>query len=72
MRMASKAMYVLSYLALQGADKEGLEGFAGLVRVTDILESLGGVLASDVKKDLLTTAVYHERKKNRSAHVSSF
>lgn len=64
-------MYVLSYLALQGADKEGLKGFAGLVRVTDILESLGRVLASDVKENLLATAVYHE-KKPRLAHVSPF
>lgn len=52
----------LSYLALQGADKEGLEGLAGLIRVTDILESLGRVLATDVKENLLTTAVYHKRK----------
>lgn len=50
-----------SYLALQGADKEGLEGLAGLIRVTNILESLGRILTTDVKENLLTTAVINKR-----------
>ena len=46
-----------AYLALQVTDIELLEGLAGLVAVADILESLGGVLASNVEQDLLATTV---------------
>lgn len=45
-----------TYLSLQGADKEPVEGLASFVAVTDILESLGGVLTSNIEHDLLTTA----------------
>lgn len=45
-----------TYSALQVANKELVQGLASLVTVADILESLGGVLATDVKNDLLTTA----------------
>jgi hypothetical protein len=38
----------LAYLALQCADLELLERLPGLVTMTDILESLGRVLAADV------------------------
>lgn len=46
-----------TYVALQSAHLELLERLPGLIAVADILESLGGVLAADVEKDLLTTAV---------------
>lgn len=45
-----------AYLALQVADEQTLEDLARLVRVADILESLGRVLATNVEEDLLTTA----------------
>lgn len=44
-------------LALQSADEELVKTLAGLVRVADILESLRGILASNVKYNLLTTRV---------------
>jgi hypothetical protein len=44
------------YLSLQSTNKEPVEGLTGLVAVTDILESLGGVLTSNIEHDLLTTA----------------
>lgn len=47
-----------TYHALHTADKQTVEDLTGLVGVTDILESLGTVLATDIKEDLLTTAVY--------------
>lgn len=47
-----------TYHALHAADKQTVKDLTGLVRVTDILESLGTVLATDIKEDLLTTAVY--------------
>lgn len=47
----------LSYLALQGSDLEGLECLAGLVAVANILERLGGILAGNVEKNLLTAAI---------------
>jgi hypothetical protein len=37
-----------SYLALERTNEHWLEGLAGLVAVTDILERLGGILAGDV------------------------
>lgn len=46
-----------TYAALESADKQTLEDLASLVTVAYILECLGGVLAADVKKDLLTTGV---------------
>jgi hypothetical protein len=45
-----------AYLALQGANKQTIEDLARLVRVADILERLGRVLATNVKEDFLTTA----------------
>ena len=48
---------VLAYLALQGADLEGLEGLTSLIGVADVLESLSRVLATDIEEDLLTAAV---------------
>ena len=44
------------YLSLQSTNKEPVEGLTGLVAVTDILESLGGILAADVEKNFLATA----------------
>lgn len=44
------------YHALEVTDEETVEDLAGLVRVTDVLEGLGSVLAGDVEEDLLTTA----------------
>lgn len=38
----------ISYLALEGSNFELRKGLAGLVAVADVLEGLGGVLASDV------------------------
>lgn len=50
-----------TYGALQNANLELLERLAGLVAVADILKGLGGVLAANVEKDLLTTTVGRER-----------
>ncbi len=50
-----------TYGALQNANLELLERLAGLVAVADILKGLGGVLAANVEKDLLTTTVERER-----------
>jgi hypothetical protein len=47
---------VSSYLSLESADDQPVEGLASLVTVADILESLGGILTSDIEHDLLTTA----------------
>lgn len=47
----------VTYLALQGADEELVESLAGLVGVANILESLSGVLTSNIKDDLLTTTI---------------
>lgn len=44
-----------AYRALQGADEKLVEALAGLVGVANILESLGGVLAGNIKDNLLTT-----------------
>jgi len=46
-----------TYSALENSDLELLKGLAGLVAVADILKGLGGVLATNVKEDLLTAAV---------------
>jgi hypothetical protein len=42
--------------ALQGADKKLVKGLTGLVAVADILESLGGILAGNIEKNLLATS----------------
>jgi hypothetical protein len=47
----------IAYHALHGADKQTVENLTRLVGVADILEGLGTVLATDVQKDFLTTAV---------------
>jgi len=44
-------------LALDGADEEALEDFAGFVAVADVFEGFGGVLAADVEHYFFTTAV---------------
>lgn len=46
-----------TYQALHAADKKTFEDLAGLIGVADILEGLGAVLATDIEKDFLTTAV---------------
>lgn len=48
---------VITYTALQVANVELVEGLAGLVTVADILKGLGGVLATNVEDDLLTTTI---------------
>lgn len=45
-----------AYLALQIANEQLAKSLASLVAVTDILESLGGILAGDIEQNLLTTA----------------
>lgn len=45
-----------THLALQGADVVLLEGFPGLVTVSDVFESLGRILAANIQQDLFTTA----------------
>ena len=47
-----------TYQALQDADLELGESLAGLVTVSDILESLGCVLATNVKEHLLAATVF--------------
>lgn len=42
-------------------DVEGLQSLASILRVTDILERLGGILASLGEKHLITTRVLHVR-----------
>lgn len=49
----------MAYLALQLADLEGSKEFPGLVAVADVLEGLRGVLARNVKQDLLATTKDH-------------
>lgn len=44
-------------VTLQGTDDELLKSLAGLVTVADILESLGGVLAGNIEKNLFTTGM---------------
>lgn len=46
-----------TYHALQCADLDALEDLAGLVAVSNILESLRGILSGNVEKDLLSTSV---------------
>jgi hypothetical protein len=46
-----------TYQSLQVADEQTLEDLARLVAVADVLEGLGGVLATDVEEDLLTTTI---------------
>jgi hypothetical protein len=46
-----------TYLALKLADQQSLEDLARLVRVADVLEGLGRVLAAYVEHDFLATAV---------------
>jgi len=46
-----------TYVALQSADQELLQGLTGLVAVADVLKGLGGILTSHVEQNLLTTAV---------------
>lgn len=53
--MPTSAIALGTYRALQGADEKLVEALAGLVRVANILESLGGVLAGNIKNDFLTT-----------------
>lgn len=48
---------LVAYSALQVADEELIESLASFVAVTNILKSLGGVLATDVEDDFLTTAI---------------
>jgi hypothetical protein len=47
----------VTYHALHAADQETVEDLTGLVGVADILKGLGAVLAADIQKDFLTTAV---------------
>lgn len=46
-----------TYQTLHSADEQTIEDLAGLIGVADVLEGLGAVLATDVQKDFLTTAV---------------
>jgi hypothetical protein len=55
-----------TYLALQRADQQTLEDLARLIAVSHVLESLCGVLAAYIEKDLLASAVH------LSAHVRPF
>lgn len=57
LKFSSAGGRVKTYVALQGADKERIKGLAGLVAVTDILESLGGILTSNVEKNLLAASI---------------
>ena len=45
-----------TYLALELANQQALEDFTRLVRVADVLEGFGRVLAADVEHDFLATA----------------
>lgn len=47
-----------AYIALQNANLELLQRLAGLVTVADILKGLGGVLAGNIEKDLLTATAW--------------
>lgn len=47
----------VAYHALQGADLDASQDLAGLVAVSNILESLSGILSGNVEKDLLSTSV---------------
>jgi hypothetical protein len=45
-----------AYSALELADDKSLQNLAGLVRVADVLEGIGGILSGDVHQDLLSSA----------------
>lgn len=53
--------YLTTYHALQLADQETVQDLTGLVTVSDIFESLGAVLATDVEEDFLTTTVFESK-----------
>lgn len=59
MLFVPKAM--AAYVALQSSDLELIERLTGLVAVADIFKGLGGILAGNVEKDLLTAAVGKSR-----------
>ena len=46
-----------THQSLQGTNEQLLKGLSGLVAVANVLERLGGILAGDVEKDLLTAAI---------------
>ena len=46
-----------AYQALDVADEHAVQDFTGLVAVANVLEGLGGILASHVEQNLLTTAI---------------
>lgn len=47
----------IAYHALHIADEQTIEDFTSLIGVTNILKGLGAVLATDVEKNFLATAV---------------
>jgi hypothetical protein len=58
MRGRQGALRGPTYLALQCADNQLVQGLARLVAVANVLKSLGGILASDVENDLFTATRY--------------
>lgn len=46
----------VTYLALDGPDKKVLEDLSCLITVSDVFESLGCLLSSNVEQNLLTTS----------------
>lgn len=46
------------YLSLQLTDQKLVQSLACLVTVADVFERLGRILAADIEKDLLTTAIW--------------
>jgi hypothetical protein len=52
-----------TYIGLVLSDVHLVHDLAGLIRVTDILEGLGGILASLIDKNLLSTGMLHFHRK---------
>jgi hypothetical protein len=45
-----------TYQTLQGSDEESLKDLTGLVTVSNILESLSGILSANVQKNFLSSS----------------
>lgn len=59
-----------TYAAFQLADEHGAEERTGILRVADILERLGGVLAGLGNENLVTTGVLCGANRSESARVT--
>lgn len=59
LRNKDKEVLVDTYIGLVLADIHLVHDLAGLIRVSNILEGLGGILAGLIDKNLLSTGMLH-------------